>query len=34
MTHRRPERWLLKRLAFGFAIAAGLTGADFDLEFT
>jgi len=30
MTRRRQGRWLLNRFALGFAIAAGLVGADFD----
>ena len=30
MIRRRQERWLLKLFTFGFAIAAGLVGADFD----
>ena len=30
MTRRKQERWLLRRVAVGFAIAANLTGAGFD----
>src|ERR1700681_3051228 len=30
MTRLKQGRWLLKRVTFGFAIAAGLMGADFD----
>ena len=30
MIRRRQGRWLLKRFTLGFAMAAGLMGADFD----
>ena len=32
MTRLKQGRWLLKRVTFGFAIAAGLMGADFDWD--
>jgi cytochrome c peroxidase len=30
MTRRKQARWLLRRVAIGFAIAASLGGADFE----
>jgi hypothetical protein len=32
MTRRKQGRWLLKRVGFGFAVAVGLMGGDFDWD--